>query len=837
MTLNKHSPYIYTAFLVLILSLFRIPISRILDAVIVEPIFASFDKGWWIDVSVLVGIALLIFLIWRERPKKSTIKIVLYGLIFYSFQRVNPYWEFTGTASIPQLAYWDVVAIALVFSIPYFFLLQRKNVETNNISSIEGFVEDNSVSDYENDHFKRQVAATEIARLIQLTNNSKSFAIGVLGEYGSGKTSFLNLINLGLTDDNILKITFNPWSAGNAEMIRRDFFDLLAIKVANIDQKISSLIYSYGRRLASIDTRSQFWLNWLGFFRNSGSLHSSREFEQINQMLKSTGRKIIITIDDLDRLYPAEIMEVLKLIRNTADFSNVFYIVGYDKEYVQDAMRTLNESGGIDFLDKIFQLEIPLPKREENDLLFVLQHHLKRMISEYHFSIFEDSMIPNGFQNRYEKAYYGVFRQSRDVVRFLNGFKIVYNLIGEEVEFECLMLLELIKFRYPSIYDLIYKQSDRFLYDVPVRSSYEQYLVPRMLKGENSGKKSDEVSVFRKHLEQINWLSDEDVSLLDGLFLTLFKGGLYNGPKSKNSISYPLYFEIYFRHRLSQTDLSDKDYKAAMNSNKMGEYMKYCATHNLHKELMIRFMQEDIFQDRLHFEQVIRWIFSFGPTFMKKENTRYFSCEPLIDKIYNYENIITEKLYKKDTQAYFDFINLLFDIAKPPYLFENNLIHHLKKKGGNFVIPNTQLTAHQLSYFTNYAESGHGLNEDVVWIFWGAKEHYQVPADESGGYYSRWRFEPDLAVKMKDYLKTKDPLEFLKYSIKWNMYEPLFACIYKEVLDIFDGPEEYRQIIEDNPAVNKDIKDEYLELFDKCKTEGWEKFVAMDFKTALGKPE
>ncbi|SEO84011.1 KAP family P-loop domain-containing protein [Mucilaginibacter gossypiicola] len=725
-----------------------------------------------------------------------------------------------------------MVAFALSLTLPVSFFLQRKTSILNPVPSIQGFIEDNAVVSEEDDHFKRKATAVEIARLIRLTNNQKSFAIGILGEYGSGKTSFMNLINLELDSKEALKISFDPWSAGNPENLRKEFFDLMARNIAEVDRKISSLIYSYGRKLASFNDYSLSALNWLNFFSNQGSAQSSGEFQQIDKMLRRLDRKIVITIDDLDRLYPAEILEVLKLIRNTGSFPNVFYLVGYDRSYIQEALKKQNEAGGLDYLDKIFQLEIPLPKREEDDLLITLQQHLRRMISSEHYAVFENVMIPNGFRSRYEKAYSSVLRQGRDVVRFVNGFKIIYELIGSEVDFQCLLILELIKFRFPSIYDLIYTQSDLFLYESPVRSTHEQYYSPRMIKQKSSDKMPDDLSVFKTHIEQFNWLNPEDVSLLDGLFMTLFKGRTYSRPEAKNSISYPLYFEIYFRYRLSHSDLSDKDFKAASTSGNMQAYMAYCANHNLHKELMIRLMQEDISKDRYRFEEVIRWIFSFGRTYVAKEGCYKFDYESLVDKIYNYHDMITGQLYKNDSRSYPDFIKHLFSTGIPPFLFENELIYHLKKKGDRFVVPLNELINHQLSYFTRMAESSHGLSKETNLLFWGARKHFMEPAS-GGGYHERWCFEPLLVAKMKAYLVSKDPKEFIKSSINFDIRDRSKTSIVRQVLDMFDQPSELRELIAANPSLDDTVKVEYLELFDKLSAKDFKEYVDIEFSTDL----
>lgn len=833
---RKLLPFLAAIPFVVVLLFFRLPISNFLDALLVTPIFAEFESGVIQDVVLLF---LLAAMVWFSKNLSFRLlaRCVGFGLLLYAFQRFNDYWIFTRTEVIPMLAYWDLLAIASLPTLLCCYFGQPKGqMSKESEKPKEGFIEDQAVINDEGDHFKRRAAAAQIADIMLQTVNEKSFAIGILGQYGSGKTSFLNLINFALKD-KVVKISFDPWNAISPEMIRREFFDLLAAKIADIDLKMSSLIYSYGRKIARFDGRSLSVFNWFGFFKNGSSIQNSDEFLQINQMLKNIEQKVVITIDDLDRLHPPEIIEVLKLIRNTANFSNVIYMVGYDRAYVQAAIDTFNASSA-NYLDKIFQLEIPLPKPEEDDLLITLQSGLKTMITPTHFEEFEQMMIPNVFRSRYEKAYKGIFRQGRDVVRFLNSFKITYKLIGEEVDFQCLVLLELIKFRFPEVYDLIYTQSDTFLYEAPLRATHEQYFSPRLTTKKNIVKDVEEVSAFRTYLEKLKKWSEEEILLLDGLFMNLFSGSQYFGPQRKNSISYPLYFEIYFRFRLSSSDLSDKDYQAAKASpDQMRNYMQHCATNNLHKELITRLLQENILGDRQTFETVIRWIFNYGKTFVEKEGKSRFDTQSLIDKIYNYHNSITDKFYKGSPNSYFNFINNLFGSAPIPYLFENELIYRLKEMGEGFVLPLGELTGHQLTYFSRYAETSHGLNAEVVWIFWGARQYYKEPIDASGAYLDHWRFEPELVDKMKIYLARKDPKEFLKLSIDRNLYEQSHSRIEPHVLEMFTEPEEFRNLIEANPEIEEPVKNEYLEFFDKLADKEFKEYVDMDFKTDLHKPK
>jgi len=824
--LNKNH-FIGGGLLAVVLLFFRLPISNLLNKVLVIPIFSSFEGGTWLDIIFISVFLLISIRLAKELPPKLIGKGVAFGLIFYIFQKANDFWVFDRMNIIPMLAYWDIVMLCGLFTIPFYFLIKSFSKPIPFTETNQGFVEDNTVIGFDDDYFKRAQAAKEIANLILKTNNKKSFAIGVLGKYGSGKTSFLNLINLSFEEKSVLHISFDPWSVSSPELIRREFFDLLASRASEIDKKMSSLIYSYARKLAGIDGRSQSWFNWIRIFGGRVSEQSSGEYEQINNMLKSTGRKVVVTIDDLDRLYSPEIIEVLKLIRNTASFSNMVYLVGYDKDYIQSAIGTVN-GYTIDYLDKIFQLEIPLPKYEKDDLLFSLQGNLKQILSAEHYRVFDNTIIPNDFRNRYEKAYMGILRQNRDVVRFLNSFKIAYNLIGKEVDFKCLLVLELIKFRFPEIYELIYTQSERFLYERSFLSTHEQFYSPFLVKSKDLKDNVKDVTAFKDYIEKLNY-SEDEVSILDGLFRSLFNGSEYNRPKQKNSISYPMYFEIYFRYRLSNYDLSDWEYRQAKNTGNMPQFMSHCVNHGLHKELMVRLLQEDITKDRRHFEQVLIWIFSFGRTFVEKEGMFRFYYTSLINKISNYGNHVSDSLYNKDTVAYTNFINDLFSNAQPPFLFENQLIFHLKEKNSEFVLSKEKLTNFQYSYFYKMAESGHGLSKNTLWLFWGARNYSSEGVRDENG----WKFEDALVLKMKSYLAKKDSKEFLKFSIKHELRDNSLCSISPQVIDMFDNPEEYRELVEENPELAEDIKIEYLEFFGKLALKNFKGVVEMEFETEI----
>ena len=89
--------------------------------------------------------------------------------------------------------------------------------------------------------------------------------------------------------------------------------------------------------------------------------------KDIDTAIDESKKHYVIFIDDLDRLDKQELHSVLNLIKHTANFHNTIYIVAMDKDMVARSLNTEydeedNKNSGYDFLEKIFQLQIELPK-------------------------------------------------------------------------------------------------------------------------------------------------------------------------------------------------------------------------------------------------------------------------------------------------------------------------------------------------------------------------------------------------------------------------------------------------------------------------------------------
>ena len=128
---------------------------------------------------------------------------------------------------------------------------------------------------------------------------------------------------------------------------------------------------------------------------------------------------IIITIDDVDRLQGKELMMVLKIIRDTADFPNVFYIVAADNIHLKRMLKSLNINNPDEYLKKFFNLEFQLPANEN-----VAFGELLKMLEGKYQDLGIDEKTSAWYVCQIQKVTYvrEAFPNMRDVYRFINSY-------------------------------------------------------------------------------------------------------------------------------------------------------------------------------------------------------------------------------------------------------------------------------------------------------------------------------------------------------------------------------------------------------------------------------
>src|SRR5258708_2022722 len=244
-------------------------------------------------------------------------------------------------------------------------------VPSNTHGSHAAAVSDHPIERTEDDVLGRTKLAKSFAQQILSLDASRGLVVGVLGPWGAGKTSVINLAERYLESNDVPVLRFNPWMFSGADQLVDSFFIELSsqLRLRSDLADLGARLEEYGEAFSGLG-----WLPVVGtwiqrgksaatFFakmlarRKEGTAGRRRRVEHA---LAALERPIVVVIDDIDRLTTPEIRDVFKLVRLTASFPKIIYVLAFDRSRVEQA---LAEQGinGRDYLEKILQIGLDLP--------------------------------------------------------------------------------------------------------------------------------------------------------------------------------------------------------------------------------------------------------------------------------------------------------------------------------------------------------------------------------------------------------------------------------------------------------------------------------------------
>lgn len=256
--------------------------------------------------------------------------------------------------------------------------------------------------------------ANRIARAITDRSSAEGLVIGLDGSWGSGKSSLLDLIERSLArldvEDRPTVIKFRPWLVGQRDALLISLFSDLAQGVANVQlaqgnatkesalkakktaESVRRFAYSLSKAGDLVEMAGEAWgpLKWAG--KGLNALGKATENEkpdpdlaklkaQLVNDLRDLKHRFLVTIDDVDRLEPDEVIEVLRLVRSVADFPNIIYVLCYDADRLAESISNATKlDDGAAYIEKIVQLTVMVPQPEPFELRQWFSEELARLV-------------------------------------------------------------------------------------------------------------------------------------------------------------------------------------------------------------------------------------------------------------------------------------------------------------------------------------------------------------------------------------------------------------------------------------------------------------------------
>src|SRR3989344_7150079 len=243
---------------------------------------------------------------------------------------------------------------------------------------------DYPIENKDGDKLRRAPLAKKVAELVASFSGKESFVIGIEGVWGSGKTSFVNLILNNLKEDpNLIFVNFNPWNFSGQNELITDFFSTVLSKIEPFTsdkdklKKVKSIISKLTKKseIAISPEINAFWglVNFKAndlFKLSKGEKTLEEERADVDKLFNGLGKKVVIVIDDIDRLDIEETRLVMKLVKMTANFPNTVFLLAYDRKQVSEKLGDKNV--GEEYLKKIIQVSFTLPMPDEQGLQKIL---------------------------------------------------------------------------------------------------------------------------------------------------------------------------------------------------------------------------------------------------------------------------------------------------------------------------------------------------------------------------------------------------------------------------------------------------------------------------------
>lgn len=364
---------------------------------------------------------------------RKTYRILLYVFVFLmvlllpnmiSFVKME--WQWLGQ-NVAKENLWTSISLACIALLVEFFYSHRHEYKRQSpkiyaTSASPLYFDSPTSSDLLNRKSYAKLLLDKIySSFSNQERNYHSFVIHIGEHYGQGKTSFLMMLEEEIKSRKVpvVNIHFEPWLCDSEAGIINEFFDTFRIEVGKYLPRLNGTMQQYVKLLLSSIKYESRWLtvSLASLFGCKSTLKTTHDL--LRDELMKIDCPIIITIDDVDRLQGKELMMVLKIIRDTADFPNVFYIVAADNIHLKRMLKSLNINNPDEYLKKFFNLEFQLPANENvafGKLLKILEGKYQDL------GIDEKTSVWYIWQIRKVAYVREAFPNMRDVYRFINSY-------------------------------------------------------------------------------------------------------------------------------------------------------------------------------------------------------------------------------------------------------------------------------------------------------------------------------------------------------------------------------------------------------------------------------
>ncbi len=328
---------------------------------------------------------------------------------------------------------------------------------------------DEPISKPDHDRLGRTIFAQALAKAL-ISRTRDPMVIALQGTWGSGKTSLLNMTVASLEEQagssqTTVIFPFNPWNfASQADLVRMFFSELAkTLDTPDVSKRISwahdlaTKLDDYAEALSPLIALAPIPGAVVQGVR-AGIKAAKKASEtpqptipqlraEIDRQLGDWDGRLVILLDDIDRLTAPEIRQVFQLVKLTADFPNTTYLLAFDPCVVTEALRHETAWPSEDYLEKIVQVPLQVPAIEPERIRSFLLDGISRLVG-HQDRLWDERYFWSVYLGGFEELFHTI----RDVKRFLSSVGMSVGLMGEDLSIVDLLGVEALRIRAPQVY-------------------------------------------------------------------------------------------------------------------------------------------------------------------------------------------------------------------------------------------------------------------------------------------------------------------------------------------------------------------------------------------------
>ena len=466
---------------------------------------------------------------------------------------------------------------------------------------------DKPINNQEQDLLGRSFFSSQLGKAIYEYNAKDGLVIGLFGKWGTGKTS---IINMAINEINSLAncdkkeksnenkpliIKFSPWNYSDKDNLITLFFQSLKNKInysdnTQLKNKIGKALNNYSEAIEALSLIPTIGSKFSKILKiltkvTANNLIKVPDLDdtkaQLENALVKADKKIIVIIDDIDRLTNTQIRDIFQLVKQIADFPNIIYVLVMDRDIVSNALTDIHNINGSLYLEKIIQVPFELPELRESNLHNILFSYLDRIIENLPYKITLDKEY---WSIIFENCVSPYIKTLRDINRLINTFQFKYEALYQETSFEDMLGITTLEVLEPKLYKWIANNKDTLCKGFVNEPSPNQN--PRKLY----------------HDEFVNMGIDPILSInyLSSMF-PVFKKNINNyqysfqkssDTRGKMRISHSEKFELYFMFNLNDIPVSRKIITDCIHQLNKGEIIE--VIDNINEQGNIIYLLEEM---------------------------------------------------------------------------------------------------------------------------------------------------------------------------------------------------------------------------------------------------